>query len=184
MLCLMARPPPLTLDVKKRKTDAAREKALDVLGLVPTGRPPQALPLAEGPHAALLAQLHAVEQAFLSDAKTALAAHDKARKAIASGKAPWKFAPAEAATLAEALGLDLGASPGNPDRTLVKTPGDWRKQDKQFERLGVVRFARGQVWALLLALLAKDAKVRAAWRKRVATLDDAWWKDRLGQLLS
>lgn len=168
-----AKPP----SAPKSKKQAA---ALD-LSLVPTGRVPPPLPPAEGAHAALLAPLHAMEQAFLADSKAALPVHDKALRAIAAGKAPWN---GDAAALAEALGLDLGSSPGNPDRTLAKTPADWRRQDKQFERLGEMRFARGQVWALLLALLAKDAKARAAWSKRVAALDDAWWKSWLGPRLA
>jgi hypothetical protein len=38
--------------------------------------------------------------------------------------------------------------------------------------------------ALLLALISKDAKLRAVWKSKVAALDDAWWKNFLRQVLA
>lgn len=171
--------PPTT----KPKPSKTKQVALE-LTLVPTGRVPPPLPAAEGEHAGLLELLGALEQAFVKDSKSALALRDKALAAIAAGKAPWTFSPTQAAALGESLGLDLGFSPGNHDRTLVKTPGEWKKQNAQFDRLGDVRFARGAVWHVLLALIARDAKLKAAWRSKVASLEDAWWKDFLSQVVN
>lgn len=170
--------------VKKAKPPKQTKQVALELTLVPTGRVPPPLPPAEGEHAGLLEPLIALEQAFVKDSKSALVLRDKALAAIAAGKAPWAFSPAQAAALAESLGLDLGFSPGNPDRTLLKTRAEWKKQDSQFERLGHVLFARGAVWHVLLALIARDAKLRAVWKSKVAALDDVWWKNFLSQVVS
>lgn len=167
---------------KKPKPSKSKQVALE-LTLVPTGRVPPPLPAADGEHAALLELLGTLEQAFVKDSKSALVLRDKALAAIAAGRAPWTFSPAQAAALGESLGLDLGFSPGNHDRTLVKTPGEWKKQNSQFDRLGAVRFARGAVWHVLLALIARDTKLRAAWRSKVAALDDTWWATFLAEVV-
>ena len=122
-----------------------------------------------------------IEAAFLDDSKSAIKVLEKEVAAIHAGKRPWTAAQARA--VADLVGLELGASPGNPDRTILATRAQWKQQDREFEALGDAMFARGRVWAMLLAILGRDRASARAWEPKVASLSDAWHRDQLAQYL-
>ena len=162
----------------KAKTAAPKVVALTLV----QGRYPAPLPPAAGEHAPLLTALHDLERAFLVDSKSANDVLAKEVAAIQAGKRPWT--PAQASAVADLIGLDVGESPGNPDRTILTTRPQWKQQDREFEALGHAMFARDRVWALLLTIIGQDPDAAERWAPKVAALTATWHRDQLGQYLA
>lgn len=170
-----------SLPKRTKPAEPTRPRAKRLELTLVEGHYPPPLPPSTGEHGALLEMMHRIENAFLHDGKGAPALLVKERAAIAAGNHP---PPAHAAALAELLGLDLGHTAGDKNRTILQTRAQWKIQDREFDALGREIFARTSAWQALLAVIAKDTGLRDVWRAKIETVAEPFRAFLVDSLMS